>query len=107
MRLTLMTTHTINIEPAGGQRHADVYLARFGDRTLATSRTPFFDAARKLIELEYPPSDRIVMRHAGSETELLKATIGAAAKLTGTDTAGGKPRFAKWVDLAAVWAREE
>jgi hypothetical protein len=41
----------IIIAPAGGNHHADVFTAHWDDILLATSRTPFFDAARKLLEL--------------------------------------------------------
>ena len=46
-----MTEMEIVIAPAGGQRQADVFTAHWGDILLATSRTPFFDSARKLLEI--------------------------------------------------------
>jgi hypothetical protein len=44
-----MTEMEIVIAPAGGRRQADVFTAYWGDILLATSRTPFFDSARKLL----------------------------------------------------------
>lgn len=69
----------------------DAYL---GDRLLVErSRTPFLDSARALIAHELAdPADLLVMRHAGSETDALKASVGVAAKLT-VDESSGLPRF--------------
>ena len=58
---------------------------------LATSRTPFFDSARKLLEIGAEPTDLLVMRHQGSSTPSLRARIAVAAKLAVTDTRVGPP----------------
>jgi hypothetical protein len=36
---------------------------------LCISTKPFLDAARKLMDLGFDPTNTLVMRHAGSETE--------------------------------------
>ena len=76
-----MTEMEIVIAPAGGQRQADVFTAHWGDILLATSRTPFFDGARKLLEIGAEPTDLLIMRHQGSSTPSLRARIAVAAKL--------------------------
>jgi hypothetical protein len=65
-----------------------------GDMLIASSRTPFVDAARRLIELGFPADGRVVMRHAGSTVDSLAATIGDAAALTVTTAGNGRPVFA-------------
>ena len=94
----------IVITPAGDQHNADVFTAHWGDILLATSRTPFFESARKLIELGADPADLLVMRHRGSNTVSLRARVGTAAKLTVIENG---PRFAPWHDLRSVWRKSE
>ena len=92
----------IAIAPAGGQHNADVFTAHWGDILLATSRTPFLDSARKLIELGADPGDLLTMRHRESVTVCLRARVGVAAKLTVIENG---PRFAPWHDLRSVWSK--
>jgi len=101
-----MSEIEIVIAAAGGQRQADVFTAHWGDILLATSRTPFFDSARKLLEIGAEPSDLLIMRHQGSSTPSLRARIAVAAKLAVTDTRVG-PRYVPWVDLRGIWAKTE
>jgi hypothetical protein len=77
------------------------YEAHLGERVLCTSKKPFFDAARRLIALGFDPGIALVMRHAGSETECLRSTIGAAAALTVEDTKYG-PEFRPWKPLSTL-----
>jgi hypothetical protein len=73
------TTITVSALPTCPGR----FEARLGDQVLgASSRQPFLDGARRLIEIGHDPAARLVMRHAGSEIEALRSTIGAAARLT-------------------------
>jgi hypothetical protein len=52
-------------------------------RTIITRSTqPLLDGARALIAEGVDPARRIVMRHAGSDVDALRSTVGAAAKLT-------------------------
>jgi hypothetical protein len=95
----------IIIAPAGGHRQADVFTAHWGDILLATSRMPFFDSARKLLEVGADPNDLLVMRHQGSGTASLRARIGTAAKLAVHETNAG-PRHTPWRDLSQIWNAE-
>ena len=77
-------------------------MAHWGDILLATSRTPFFDSARKLLEIGAEPTDLLIMRHQGSSTPSLRARIAVAV----TDTRVG-PRYVPCVDLRGIWAKTE
>ena len=48
---------------------------------VASSRTPFFSAARVLLREGVDPATKIAMIHATSGTESLRSTVGAAAEL--------------------------
>jgi hypothetical protein len=63
-------------------------------RLLCTSRQPFLDAARALVALGCHPNTILVMRHAGSSVEALRASLQVAARLT-VDECNGT-RFARW-----------
>jgi hypothetical protein len=60
---------------------------------LCNSRQPFLDAARRLIEQGYDPATMLVMRHAGSSIDSLRAPLGVAACLTVDEHHGV---FARW-----------
>src|SRR5262249_8464752 len=75
-----LTEILILIEPVGrGQFSAR--LANGGRIIVRSSRRPFLDAARRLLDLGYDPTAVLVMRHAGSDADSLTAQIGMAAKL--------------------------
>jgi hypothetical protein len=60
------------------------------------SRTPFLAAARVLVELGANPSEKLTGGRTGQEVALSSA-VGAAAKLTVKEYAGGgAPWFALW-----------
>jgi hypothetical protein len=61
-------------------------------------RTPFFDSARKLLELGAEPNDLLIMRHRSSSTTSLRARVGVAAKLAVHETNAG-PRYV----LGEIW----
>jgi hypothetical protein len=63
-----------------------------GEPVVAASRTPFFDAARRLRDLGMDGAAVLVMRNADSNTECLRATIGVAAALT-VEESGFGPVF--------------
>jgi hypothetical protein len=48
------------------------------DHVLCVSRTPFFDAARELVADSYDPNVTLFLRHAGSDTDCLRASLGTA-----------------------------
>jgi hypothetical protein len=70
------------------------YNASLGDRLLARSRQRFLDAARELIALGCDPSATLLLRHAGSKTVALRATVGRAARLTVDEDP--RPRFRRY-----------
>jgi hypothetical protein len=63
-----------------------------GDCIVASSRTPFCDAARRLIDLGYDGAAILVMKHAGTDVVALWAPLLKAAKLTVEEGPHG-PRF--------------
>jgi hypothetical protein len=77
------------------------YVAHLGEKgqPLCVSTKPFLDAARRLIALGFGPGISLVMRHSGSDTVCLRATIGTAAALTVEDTQYG-PRFRPWKPIS-------
>jgi hypothetical protein len=84
-------TVTINIAPtASSPGHFVAKLASNGDVLVASSRIPFLDAARRLLELGHAADTVLVMKHG--QTESLRATIGIAAALTVKETEYG-PAF--------------
>ena len=84
-------------------RHPWRYEARLDgdDRVLCSSTTPFFAAARKLLAEGHDRSVMLVMRHAGSDTESLRATVGAAATLTVEETNYG-PKLRRWKPISTL-----
>jgi hypothetical protein len=81
----------ITVEPAG----RDLFSARLNGRLLCKNRTPFCTAARSLLEQGYAPGSILTLRHIGSQTDCLRATIGAAARLT-IEEGEWAPRFRPW-----------
>jgi len=66
----------------GGMVHRDEYDAYLGDRLVCSSWTPFFDAARVLIAEGHDPEATLVMRHRGSDHDVVWAKLRYAATLT-------------------------
>jgi hypothetical protein len=88
-RLVIIAAPSVD---ALGKRRHDRFEALIGDRVLVQAiRTRFLSGCRALIELGFDPNDVAVMKHAGSNTESLRATIGAAAKFTVEDNQTGRP----------------
>jgi hypothetical protein len=78
-----------------GLVHVDKFEAYLGERLLLISRTPFLSSARLLLKAGVDPTTRLIMRHHGRADDALRATVGAAAKLTVKETGRG-PTFAPW-----------
>src|SRR5713101_8184545 len=57
------------------------------------SRQPFLDAARRLIDAGHSPSAVLIMRHAGSGVDALRARLCDAARLTATERDRGVVRL--------------
>jgi hypothetical protein len=83
----------IIVDPVG---HRGRFRAQLDERVLvASSRTPFCDAARVLVAEGFDPATRIAMRHAGSATDALTATVGGAAQLT-VEEGDRLPHLRRW-----------
>jgi hypothetical protein len=95
---------TVVVSPA--PRSIGRYEARLDgdDRVLCVSRTPFFDAARELVAGGYDPNVTLILRHAGSDTASLRATVAAAARLTVEETDFG-PRGRPWKPISTMTVR--
>ena len=72
------------------------FAAYLGERLLVTSHQPFLEAARVLLAEGVDPVTPMVMRHAGNQTDSLKGTVGAAAKLMVEETRTIGPVLRKW-----------
>jgi hypothetical protein len=83
----------IEVRPAA---RPGTYIAAIAGRDICTSRQPFLDGARILLREGASPETVIVMRWAGTTTDALTATVGAAAKLTVKEPDRGRPHFATW-----------
>jgi hypothetical protein len=57
-----------------------------GTVVVASSRRPFLDGARVLLQQGHHPDQRLVMRHRGSSIDAMRGTIGEAAKWTVMET---------------------
>ena len=71
------------------------------DRVLCVSRTPFFDAARKLVADGHDADITLSLRHAGSDTDSLRARLGTAASLTVEETGYG-PQLRRWKPISTL-----
>jgi hypothetical protein len=71
------------------------------DHVLCVSRTPFFDAARELVANGYDPNLTLIMRHAGSEADSLRAKLGTAASLTVEETDYGS-KLRRWKPFSTL-----
>lgn len=66
------------------------------------STTPFFAAARRLLDRGVSPVTVMVMfHHLNPDTECLRATVGAAAALT-VKEGDRQPRFVKWQEFPGM-----
>jgi hypothetical protein len=81
----------IVVSPLSGGR----FEARVGDLVICVSRQPLLDGARVLLA-DYPPETALIMRHAGSNTDALRSTIGAASRLTVEEGDRTGPKLRRW-----------
>jgi hypothetical protein len=64
---------------------------------LTSSRQPLLDGARELLKRGADPSTTLIMRRSEQGIDALRATVGAAAKLTVEEPPGGcAPQFRVW-----------
>ncbi|TXM64588.1 hypothetical protein FV226_26300 [Methylobacterium sp. WL12] len=75
-----MSIEIIIIPSPSHKRRYDAYL---GTTLLCTSRIPFYDGARELLKLGYPPEALVNMRHRGKAyPSFVPIELAQAAKLT-------------------------
>ena len=88
-------THVIAVSPrvgADGTTHPNAFEAQLAGEVLCISETPLLDAARALLARGIAqPDDTIVMRHAGSHVDALRARVGVAAGLAIEERPSGNP----------------
>jgi hypothetical protein len=63
---------------------------------VASTIQPLLDSARRLLEQGFDPNLTLVLRHAGSSTNALSATVGVAARLSVAEPDRGSPHFRPW-----------
>jgi hypothetical protein len=83
------------VTPNGAPGYYDAVVN--GEMLVRSSRTPFCDAARVLLERGVDGNSWLVMRHAGSEIDSLRGKVGVAAKLTVKEPDRGRAHFARYV----------
>jgi hypothetical protein len=74
------------------------------DHVLCVSTTPFLTAARKLVAQGYDLGLTLILRHAGSDTDSLRAKLGTAASLTIKET-GYAPQLQPWKPFSTLPVR--
>jgi hypothetical protein len=87
---------TLVVSPVSANSRGQTFSGTVDGRLIVSRSTaPFCDGARMLLAEGADPAEPYVMRHAGSETDALKSTVGAAAKMTVWE--GDKaPYFGPW-----------
>jgi hypothetical protein len=85
----------ITVRPNGYGTRGQLYDAMAADRLVVRrSATPLLDACRALLaEGVVTPETPVAMRHEGKDYDALRSTVGAAAKLTVSDSDTGRPKF--------------
>jgi hypothetical protein len=71
------------------------------DHILCVSRTPLFDAARKLLADGYDSDLSLVLRHKESKIDCLRVKLGTAATLSVEETKYG-PKVRRWKPIPAL-----
>jgi hypothetical protein len=75
-----------------------------GQVIIERSSTPFCDAARRLVDLGYDGNADLVMKHAGSDVDALRARIGVAARLMVREDRGA-PQFVPYQQMPVALTR--
>ena len=86
------------ISPNGAPDHFDAVVN--GELLVRSSRTPFCDVARVLLYRGVDSNSWLILRHAGSQTDSLRAKVGVAAKLTVKEPDRGRAHFARYVPFS-------
>jgi hypothetical protein len=83
---------SIIVSPIRAPGRFQARLGSTGELLVVSSRQPFVDSARALIEKGYDPTETLEMMHAGSGVVALRARLGKAARLSVEEGVNG-PRF--------------
>jgi hypothetical protein len=67
-----------------------------GELVVISSRTPFLDAARVILDRGVDSNSWLILRHQGSDTECLRGKVGLLAKLTVKEPDRGRLRLSRW-----------
>jgi len=78
----------IIVTPSSRAGHFDAHLEHHNS-LLVTSRSPFLDSARHLVDAGFDPDAVLIMRHDGADHDALRARLGTAAGLTVEESAHG------------------
>jgi len=89
------TELVVAVSPTASPSRFRAVLAGTGELQVESSRQPFMDAARVLIENGRDPGAVLVMKHAGTDAVALRARLGTAARLT-VEEGDRIPRFRCW-----------
>jgi hypothetical protein len=102
LRVRALSTH-IRRSKRNGDLLPSKFTAFHDERQIVTaSRTPFCDGARALLaDGTAQSSDMLIMRHAGSQVDALKAPAGVAARLTVSES-NGPPEFRPLKPLQSI-----
>ena len=102
-KLDLSSVASLIVLASPAPRGAARFEARLdnSNRVLCVSRMPFFDAARQLVADGYDPNVPLILRHAGSDMDCLKARLGTAASMSVEETVYG-PKLRRWKPIPAL-----
>jgi hypothetical protein len=79
------------------------FSATVNDRLMVlSSRVPLLDACRALLAEGADANSWVIMRHAGSNIDAMRAKLGIAAKSTVEDDRLGRPNFRRWRGLRSA-----
>src|SRR6476660_6733119 len=90
----------ITVTPGNAPGRFDAKLVGADESLVSSTCTPFLDAARQLQALGHKGDSVLVMKHAGSPVECLRAKVGGAAALTVVEGDRESPRFCWWKPTA-------
>ena len=85
----------VTVSPNGAPGHFDAVID--GELMVASSRQPFTDTARVLLDRGVDSNSWLIQRHAGSDVDALRGKVGIAAKLTVKEPDRGQVHFARYV----------
>jgi hypothetical protein len=86
----------LTVSPSGYSNRGALFDGTVDGWSIVTrSSQPMFDGARSLLANGADPAAKLVMRHAGSDADALRSTVGAAARLT-VEEGERRPKVTIW-----------